>query len=326
MRPNPLKLAAATLAIASAHAHASITVLVGEPFGNFGTMMPVGHTTLYLDRACADGPLKLRMCRPGELPGVAIARYDHLGPYDWIATPIFDFLYGVSEAKSIPAYATPANIAALREQYRRQHLEAVFPDGTEHLKHSDEWVETIGAAYDRRLFGYQLATTPEQDQAIIDQLNAGPNRHAYALHDTNCADFVANFFNLDYPGLIARNRFIDFTLTTPKNIAHSITRYGQAHAEAALKVFEIDQLPGSQRRSRPVRGAAEMLLKQKRYAFTLAVIQPEAMPFLYAFYRKDGRWPVGQGAVPESPEAFQQAQAEAATPQAPAASVQSNRD
>ena len=47
-----------------------------------------------------------------------------------------------------------------------------------------------------------------------------------------------------------------------------------------------------------------MLLKQKRYAFTLAVIQPEAMPVLYAFYLKDGRWPVGAGAEPEPPESF----------------------
>ena len=295
---------AAGLAFACTSAHASITVLVGEPFGSFGTMMPVGHTTLYLDRACADGPLKLRMCRPGEPAGVTVARYDHLGPYDWIATPIFDFLYGTDSPAEIPAYATAASVAALRERYRRQHLEDVFPDGTEKRKKNDEWVETIGAAYDRRLYGYSLATTPAQDQAIVDRLNADPNRHAYQLHDTNCADFVANLVNDVYPGLIARNRFIDFTLTTPKNIAHSIARYGLAHPDARLRITEIAQVPGSLRRSRPVRGAAEMLLKQKRYAFTLAVIQPEAMPFLYAFYLKDGRWPVGRGAQPEGPEAF----------------------
>ena len=285
-------------------AHASITVLVGEPFGSFGTMMPVGHTTLYLDRGCADGPLKLRMCRPGEPAGVAVARYDHLGQYDWIATPIFQFLYATDTPAGIPAYATPEAVAALRERYRRQHLEGVFPDGTEHRKKNDEWPETIGAAYDRRLYGYSLATTPEQDRTIVDLLNADANHRAYQLHDTNCADFVANFFNLDYPGLIRRNRFIDFTLTTPKNIAHSIERYGLAHPESGLRITEVEQVPGSLRRSRPVRGAAEMLLKQKRYAFTLAVIQPEAMPFLYAFYLEDGRWPVGRDAEPEPPESF----------------------
>ena len=29
-------------------------------------MMPVGHTAVYLDHVCADGPLKLRMCQPGR--------------------------------------------------------------------------------------------------------------------------------------------------------------------------------------------------------------------------------------------------------------------
>ena len=28
--------------------HAALTVLVGEPFGSFGTMMPLGHTAIYL--------------------------------------------------------------------------------------------------------------------------------------------------------------------------------------------------------------------------------------------------------------------------------------
>ena len=285
-------------------AHASITVLIGEPFGSFGTMMPVGHTTLYLDHVCADGPLKLRLCQPGETPGVTIARYDHLGPYDWIVTPIFQFLYATDSPADIPAYATPEIVAALREQYRRQHLEALFPDATEHSKHSDEWVETIGAAYDRRLYGYQLATTAQQDQAMIDSLNESPNRHNYQLHDRNCADLIAVLFNDDFPGLIRRNKFIDFTLTTPKNIAHSIERYGLAHPDSGFRVFEVPQVPGSLRRSRPVRGAAEMLLKQKRYAVTLAILTPEAMPVLYVFYRKDGRWQVGHNAQPVPPETF----------------------
>ena len=303
MRTFLLCLLAAVL-LASAPAQASITVLVGEPFGSFGTMMPVGHTTLYLDRACADGPLKLRLCDPGEPAGVTIARYDHLGQYDWIATPIFPFLYATDTPAGILAHATPQAVAAMREQYRREHLEGVFPDGTEHLKRNDEWNETIGVAYDRRLYGYQLASTVQQDQTLINLLNASPNRRDYQLHDRNCADFIAELVNLDYPRLIERNRFIDFTLTTPKNIAHSMARYGLAHPEAGFRLYAVAQVPGTERRSRPVRGAAEMLLKQKRYAFTLAVIQPEAMPFLYVFYRKDGRWQTGKGAEPVAPESF----------------------
>jgi hypothetical protein len=29
-----------------------MTVLIGEPYGRFGTMLPVGHAVIYLDRVC----------------------------------------------------------------------------------------------------------------------------------------------------------------------------------------------------------------------------------------------------------------------------------
>jgi hypothetical protein len=66
---------------------ADLMVMVGEPFGAFGTMMQVGHTAVYLDRIHADTPLKLGMCEASERLGVAIARYHGVGGIDWIATP-----------------------------------------------------------------------------------------------------------------------------------------------------------------------------------------------------------------------------------------------
>jgi hypothetical protein len=54
--------------------YAALTVLVGEPFGRYETMMPLGHTAIYLDRVCADGPLHVDGpdC---EQPGVVLAKY-----------------------------------------------------------------------------------------------------------------------------------------------------------------------------------------------------------------------------------------------------------
>jgi hypothetical protein len=139
-------------------ADASLTVLVGEPFDTFGTLLPVGHATLYLDRVCADGPLKVRMCQPGESVGVAISRYDHIGPYDWLATPILQFLYATDRAQDTLPYATPKAVAGLREQYRHDFLNDLFPDETEHTPENSEWWESAGMAYTRRLWGYQLAS------------------------------------------------------------------------------------------------------------------------------------------------------------------------
>lgn len=143
-------------------AHASVTVLVGEPFGSFGTMMPTGHTSIYLDRVCADGPLKVRMCAPGEPAGVAVARLDAIGKVDWVVSPILEFLYGVEDPADILPYASASDIDALRQSYRRRTLSDLLPDGSERKAVNKDWWEMVGVAYNRRLWGYQLATTPSR--------------------------------------------------------------------------------------------------------------------------------------------------------------------
>ena len=50
--------------------YAAFTVLVGEPFGRYGTMMPLGHTAIYLDRVCADGPLHVWMGQAASSRGL----------------------------------------------------------------------------------------------------------------------------------------------------------------------------------------------------------------------------------------------------------------
>jgi len=287
-----------------ADAHASITVLVGEPFGNFGTMMPVGHTSIYLDQVCADNPLKLRLCHPGEPQGVVIARYHGIAKIDWIATPVMEFLYATERPEDVLSYASLETTWELRQIYRKRFLKEIVPDGHEYDKATDEWWETAGMAYTRRLWGYQLASTREQDKAFIEALNARENRHAYRLNTRNCADFAADTVNFFYPGSVKRNHIADFGWMMPKQVARSVEVYGLAHPELNLKVFEIPQIPGSLRRSRPALGAAEGLLKTKRYLFTLLVIQPEAPPILAVMYLDQGRWKIGRGAQVIGPEAF----------------------
>ena len=274
-------------------AHASLTVLVGEPFGNFGTMMPVGHTAIYLDRVCADGPLKLRMCQPGEPQGVAIARYHRIGRLDWVASPIMQFLYATARPDDIPKYVTPQLAWKLRQTYRRRYLLDIIPDGTEKDQATEEWWETAGVAFNRRLWGYQTNTTREQDEAFVTLMNADPNYHRYTLADNNCANFAADMVNVYFPGAIRRgDRIADFGLMTPKQVARRVTDYAHAHPELNLRILEIPQLPGSLRRSRPVRGGAEAGLTTKRYLAILLVSSPRsrsASPFSIS-HTDAGRW------------------------------------
>lgn len=286
-------------------AHASLTVLVGEPFGNFGTMMPVGHAAIYLDRVCADGPLKLRTCRPGELAGVVVARYHAIGEYDWMATPILQFLYAADRPEEIPSYVTADQVWEMRQSYRRRYLLDIVPDGKERNGEVSEWWETAGIAYNRRVWGYQIDTTVDQDMRFIAMMNAGPNRHLYHLRRTNCANFAADVVNFYFPGLVPRGDHIaDFGLMTPKQVARCVAAYGERHPEAHLQVLEIPQIPGTLRRSRPVRGAAESGLKTKRYLAILIAIQPEIPIALAVLYLDHGHWQIGRGASVAAPDEF----------------------
>ena len=57
-------------------------LLLEEPYGVFGTLNPTGHAAIYLERVCADTPVHLRLCNPGET-GVVISRYKGMAGYDW---------------------------------------------------------------------------------------------------------------------------------------------------------------------------------------------------------------------------------------------------
>ena len=291
--------------------YASIGLVVGEPFGSFGTLMPVGHAGIYLDHVCADTPTHLRPCNPGE-PGVVLSRYHDLRATktDWIAIPAFHFFYGVDDPANIPSFVTASLETGLRETYRQAHLRSVVPDrlnkqGSPIPPPYGDWEEGIGAAFDRRLFIYTLDTTPEQDAAILALLNSDPNRRRYTLRRANCADFAANLLNVVLPGTPHRNILADFDMTTPKGLARQLDAYGQSHPEMNFRVYEIPQLPGTLRRSRPLRGSSETFVKTKRYLATLLVIQPEAVFADWIAYEAKGKWTPGLDAKIVAPSSWQ---------------------
>lgn len=292
-------------------AAASIGLVVGEPFGSFGTMMPAGHAGIYLDHLCADTPTHLRPCNPGE-PGVVVSRYHDLRAVnaDWMATPASVFFYGVDDLANVPAFVTGSLETELRETYREQHLLAVAPNrldrnGAAVPPPYGDWEEGIGAAFDRRLFLYRLDTTPEQDAAILALLNGHPNRRRYTLRRANCADFAAEILSTVLPGVFHRAKLADFDLTSPKSTARQLDAYGRSHPEIHLRVFEIPQIPGTLRRSRPLREGAETFVKTKRYLATLLVIQPEAVLADWIVYETKGKWTPGRDATPFAPSSLQ---------------------
>lgn len=285
-------------------AHARIGLVVGEPFGSFGTMMPAGHASIYLDHLCAASPTRLRRCAPDET-GVVISRYHDLRStqLDWMAVPASVFFYGTEDPTQGAAFMTPSLEGEVRESYRAAHLAEIAPEridknGVAHPPPYGDWEEAIGAAFDRRLFLYTIETTPEQDAAILEAVNTQANVRRYALFHANCADFAADLLNIVLPETFHRNNIADFHMMSPKQLARLMDSYALAHTKTNLTIYEIPQVPGTLRRSRPVRGAAETLLKTKRYLVTLLVLQPEVVFTSWIIYETKGKSRPEAGAIP----------------------------
>jgi hypothetical protein len=298
----------------SISAQAQVAMLLEEPYGEFGSLNPTGHAAVYLTRVCADSPMHLRRCRPGEL-GSVISRYHKLAGYDWLAIPLVPYLYAVDSLDQVPAKIDKRSEDQLRDAWRRKHLESIFPDlpvppqppagsvvqtsyDVSKPETSDSaetiqpglWYMLIGAAYDRKLYGFQLDSTPAQDDAFIADWNDRRNHSHFNLLFHNCADFARVVLNFYYPHAVHRNWIADTGMTTPKQVGKSMLRYGQRHPELHPSVYEIPQVPGSLRRSQKVDGVAESVVKSKKYVVPLAIINPIFAGGLAVAWATEGRF------------------------------------
>jgi hypothetical protein len=254
-------------------AQANITVLLEEPYSYDGALAGTGHTAVYLTRVCAATPIILRRCDPGE-HGVVLSRYARIAGYDWIAIPLVPYLYAVENPDDVPLYADPKLVAFLRDQYRQAHLEDLAPDAPGGESPKGDWYELIGSSYDRTNYGYEIETTPEQDDALIEWLNSRPNRTSYKVVSHNCADFVREILDFYYPHSESHGSIADLGVSTPKHAAKSLVRYSRRHPDLEFTSYVIPQVPGSVKRSRPVRGVLESLLRAKKYVVVLAAFHP----------------------------------------------------
>src|SRR5438270_13217352 len=80
------------LGLSSAFAQASATLFLEEPYGKLGFFTATGHAAVYLSGVCAETPVKLRPCVPGEI-GIVLSRYDGVGGYVWVSILLMMFMY-----------------------------------------------------------------------------------------------------------------------------------------------------------------------------------------------------------------------------------------
>jgi hypothetical protein len=253
-----------------------------EPYGFFGSVNPTGHNAVYFARICAETPVKLRRCQPGEL-GAVIARYQGIDGYDWIAIPLVPYLYSVEDASEVPARADREMVHRLRDRYREAHLLSLgynLPTGG---FTRGGWNQLVGVSYERRIYVFRFETREEQDNAFIARMNDGPNRSHFSLLLNNCSDFARFVLNLYFPHTFRRSIFPDAGMTTPKQIAYKLERYARKHPETKLEIFEIPQIPGYRRMSRSNKSVSESLVTTV-YAIPIVLMNPYLAGGLFVDY------------------------------------------
>jgi hypothetical protein len=289
-------------AMGGLRARADAALLMEEPYAQFGAFNPTGHAAIYMNHICAESPTRLRPCRPGE-PGAVISRYHKISGYDWLAIPLVPYLYAVERVEDVPATADAELEASLRDRYRHNHLLEYAPDVAEGKKAGEapggEWTQLVGASYDRRIYGFQIQTTSEEDEQFMNKFNDSRNDGHFNLLFHNCADFSRTLLNVYYPHAVHRNFFVDLGITTPKQVARSLTKYADRHPELAFSTFMIPQVPGSIKRSHPIDGVLESVVKSKKYVLPLAVLTPEVTAGLVVAYLTDGRFKAPKDATVE---------------------------
>jgi hypothetical protein len=264
------------LLIAAASAHASVTLLMEEPYGTFGGMNPTGHAAVYLSNICAASPVSLRRCQAGE-HGVVISRYHRVGGYDWLAIPLVPYLYAVDQTDDVPATVTVADVAALRDSYRKAKLRDIIPDEEDGAMPKGDWTQLVGSAYDRTIYAFGIESTEAQDDAVIKMFNSRPNKTHFNLFFFNCADFSRKAIDTYYPHAVHRSLITDAGIMTPKQAAKSLVIYSKHHKDLQFSILVIPQVDGTVPRSTAIRGVFESLVKSKRYALplvTVAVLHP----------------------------------------------------
>ena len=265
-------LIVAFLSPAATRCHAQAALLMEEPYGFFGTLNPTGHDAIYFARICADTPVKLRRCDPGEM-GVVISRYSDIAKYDWVAIPLIPYLFSVEDPAEVSGRVNRETVNRIREQYHETHLLSLGEDVRKGGFLHGGWAELVGVSYERRMYAFRFDTTEAQDDAFIVKMNESENRSHFQLLFNNCADFSRGVLNFYFPHTFGRSVIPDAGMTTPKQIAYKLVKYGKKHPEIHLQVFEIPQVLGYRRHSRSNKSIAESLVTTG-YAIPIAILNP----------------------------------------------------
>lgn len=274
-------------------ARADIGVVLNESLDtSVARITGSGHTAVYFSRICADSPVKLRLCGPGE-QGSVMSNYTALGesePFEWNIVPLSVYVYGVEDPRERPLLGTREIKKLLEERYREKFLTAYCSGPPCTTSGGAEWREMVGAGLSRSIFIFAVETSVEQDRALIDEFNAQPNINHFNPITRNCANFTKSILDRYFPGAAHRELVNDFGMTSPKAIARSFTHYALRHPELHLHILHFAQVPGTIKRSSETRDGTEQLYHSKKLLIPMALFASHELPVFTAAYLLTGRF------------------------------------
>lgn len=289
----PIFLGLLLTCCAALRASASVGVVLNESLDeSMDRITGTGHTAVYFSNICADSPIKLRLCRPGEL-GSVMSTYINIGedqPYEWNVVPLSIYLYGVEDPENRPIFGSAQIKRLLEDRYRDKYLAEYCTTEACRTSKKAEWREMVGATLIRSGYIFAVDTTVEQDRQFIAEFNAIPNKNHFNGVTRNCADFTRGVINSYFPHAVNRDYINDFGMTSPKAVARTFTKYALNHPDANFRVLHFAQVPGTIKRSSEVRAGTEQLYRSKKFLIPMILFADHELPVVVASYFLTGRF------------------------------------
>jgi len=295
MRTFAVPLALFLFHAVAPRARADVGVVLNESLNeDFDRISSTGHSAIYFSRICPESPVKLRLCRPGEL-GSIMSNYVNIGEdssYEWNIVPLNIYLYGVEDPRNRPLFASYKIKHLLEERYRQNYLSDYCTTESCLTSSKSEWREMVGATMIRGVYIFAVHTTVDEDLRVIAEFNNSVNKNHFNGVTRNCADFTKHIINTYFPHAAKVDYLNDFGMTSPKAVARTFTHYGLHHPESHFRVMHFAQVPGITKRSRTVRSGTEQLFHSGKLLLPMALISYYTVPVVTVSYFTTARFNV----------------------------------
>ncbi|MGB7847014.1 MAG: hypothetical protein WBL63_15470 [Candidatus Acidiferrum sp.] len=279
--------------VAGHRAYGDVGVVLNESLDeSMDRITGTGHSAIYFSRICAESPIKLRMCRPGEL-GSVMSIYINIGedqPFEWNIVPLNVYLYGVEDSRNRPIFGSYKVKHVLEERYREKYLSEYCASSACRTSGKAEWREMVAATLIRGVHIFVVDTSVEQDRELVAEFDDSANKNHFNGATHNCADFTREVINTYFPHAVNRDYVNDFGMTSPKAVARSFTHYALRHPELNFRVMHFPQVPGAIKRSSEVRAGTEQLFHSKKLLIPMIIFADHALPVVAGSYVFTGRF------------------------------------